>query len=621
MRSAPVAVPLAGTIPAPQDVAYPGTIAVDIDATDVRRGLFRVRETIPVLPGQRELVLLLPEWIPGKHRPYGSLNLLADLHIAVDGKPTAWTRDPVTVSGFHVPLPPGARQVTATFVHTSPLQPSEGRILMTPDMLNLQWDKMVLYPAGYYARRIPVAPTATFPQDWQAFTALDGQKMTEGRAAWDVIDYQALADSPVFAGRNARSWDLGHDVRLDVVADDPKQLDLAPPNLASYRKLVDETVALFGARHFNHYDVLLGLSGRLGDVGLEHHRSAEIVDSPELFVQWDRTGWERNGVPHEFVHSWNGKFRTPARLWTPDFQTPMQGNLLWLYEGQTQLWGWVLAARSGLQPRDIVLGAIANAAGSFSVLPGRAWRSVEDTTLDPVIDARRPLPYATLSRNEDYYWEGLLVWLEADQIIREGTHGVRGLDDFARGFFGMNDGDWGELTYEFDDVAAALGRVYPYDWAGFLRARFQAAGAPAPLAGLEKGGYRLVWKDQPNPYTAGRMGRNLPLDYSLGFALDGDGRVVSTMWEGPAFKAGIVSGAQIVAVGGAPYSADVIRRAVTAAITGHEPIQLLVKRNDRIETVPIEYHGGLRYPWLERAGNAETGLDRLLAPRTAPTQH
>ena len=407
-------------------------------------------------------------------------------------------------------------------------------------------------------------------------------------------------------------------MQLSAVADEAKYLEIAPENLETYRKLVDEALATFGARHFDHYEFLLALTDRMGGIGLEHHRSSENQYDPEDFIEWDKQAHDRNVIAHELVHSWNGKYRRPAKLWTPDYRQPMQDNLLWLYEGQTQFWGWILAARSGIQPKDIVLGALANSAGYYSEQPGRAWRSVEDTTHDPIIAARRPLPYSSLSRSEDYYSEGMLVWLEADQIIREGTRGRRGLDDFAKAFFGMNDGDWGQLTYEFEDIVATLNEVHPYDWESFLNARFRQPAQPAPVAGIEKAGYRLVWKEEPNPYEKGRMASSsyLNLQNSLGINLNKEGEVTSTMWDGPAFDAGIVDGAQIVAVNGESYSEDRIKAAITAAKDGETPIELLVKRGDRYLTMPIAYHGGLRYPWLEPAGEGEQALDRLLRART-----
>ena len=620
VRTAPVAISAASDIPAAQDVRFPGVIDLAIDATDLTRGVFKVTETVPVPAGMRELILLSPEWLPGKHAPRPNTRLLADFHFAADGKPIAWIRDPLDVNAFRLALPEGAKEVVAKFVFASPLQSSEGRVVMTQEMLNLQFDAMSLYPAGHYVRQIMVKPQVTFPDGWQVFTALDGQETRRGVTTWDPVDYETLVDSPIFAGKYFQQWELGHDVQLDVVADDPKLLAIEPEHLATYRKMVDEALALFGGRHFDHYDFLLALTDRLGDIGLEHQRSSENAYKPKDFVEWNKMAFDRNVVPHELVHSWNGKYRRPERMWTPDYRHPMVGDMLWLYEGQTQFWGYVLSARSGVQPKDIVLGAIASAAGYRSEAAGREWRSIDDTTRDPILNARKALPYTSLSRSEDYYWEGLLVWLEADQIIRQGTGGVKGLDDFARAFFGVNDGDLGQLTYDFDEIVATLNAVHPYDWAGFLQERFGQPGQPAPVRGIEMAGYRLVWKDEPNPYNKGlaEESGDLDLKYSLGFDVDKDGKVKNPMWDSPGFDAGIVTGAQIVAVNGEAWSKDVMKDAITAAKGGSRPIELLIKRGTRYLTVPIDYHDGLRYPWIEPVGEGEQPLDRLLAPRTGP---
>lgn len=621
-RSAPTALAITDTIPPPQDLAYPGTIALDIDATDLSRGLFRVTETIPVGPGTSDLVLLLPKWLPGNHGPTGPANLLADIRFSAGGKALTWKRDSVDVFAFHVAVPDGTREVTAKFVHTSPLATAEGRIVMTQEMLNLQWEKMSLYPAGYYVRQIRVRPTVTFPKGWTVYTALDGMSAGGGRVSWNAVPYDTLVDSPIFAGKYAQRADLGHGVWMNALADKPEQLALKPQHLQTYRNLVEEALALFGARHFDHYDFLLAMTDRMGGIGLEHHRSSENQYEPKSWTDWDKMDWDHNVIPHEFTHSWDGKFRRPADLWTPDYRTPMQGSLLWVYEGQTQFWGYVLAARSGVQSKQTVLDMFAAAAANYSEgQPGRDWRSVEDTTNDPVINRRRPLPYQSLSRSEDYYVEGALVWLEADQVIREGTRGEKGLDDFARAFFGVRDGDWGELTYDFDEVVRTLNGVYPYDWARFLTTRIRTPGQPAPLAGIDKAGYKLVWKDKPNSYDEGRMAdaKTTALTYSLGLTLDKDGKVTATRWDGPAFDAGLVEGVKVVAVNGTAYDADMLKDAIKAAKGGKEPIQLLVQRGDRFLTVPVEWHGGLRYPWLERTASAKApaGLDRLLAPKRA----
>jgi predicted metalloprotease with PDZ domain len=490
---------------------------------------------------------------------------------------------------------------------------------MTQEMLNLQWNEVSLYPAGHYVRRIRIKPSVTMPQGWTAYTALDGQNANGSRLTWAETDYETLVDSPIFAGIHARRWDLGNGISLDAVADKAELLALPPERLPAFRALGEEALIAFGSRHFDHYELMVALTERMGSIGLEHHRSSESQVEPRSFVDWEKMDWDRNVLPHELSHSWVGKFRRPAKLWTPDYRQPMQDNLLWVYEGQNQFWGLVLAARSGVQSKETVLGTLAAYAGMYATQPGRAWRSVEDTTFDPIISARKPKPYRTMARDEDYYQEGALIWLEADQVIRAGTMGRKGLDDFARGFFGINDGDWGVVTYEFEDVVAALNAVHSYDWATFLKTRIELPGQPAPLAGIERAGYRLVWKEEPNSYERARMedARNLVLTYSLGITLDKDGAVSAPRWDSPAFNAGLVTGAKVIAVNGLAYDPDELKKAITAAKGTGKPIELLVKRGDRYLTVPIAWNGGLRYPWLERIPGArgQVGLDLLLAPR------
>ncbi|MFM2302334.1 MAG: hypothetical protein RLZZ84_2070 [Pseudomonadota bacterium] len=617
--SAPTAVPIVDRLPAAADTPYPGgAMQLEVDASDVVRGLYRVTQTIPVVPGAGELVLLFPDWLPGKHAPRGPLAELVDITFFAAGQKLEWQRDRVDMNAFHIKLPAGATQVVARFIHTSPLQSSEGRISTTQEMLNLQFDMMSLYPAGHYVRQIRVRPSVILPHGWTAATALDGVNQNGDKWDWAETNYEVLIDSPIFAGKYFRKWDLGQKVTLNVVADKPEQLAATPEQIALHRNLVAEARQAFGANHFDHYEFLLALTDRMGGIGLEHHRSSENQLEPSAFTEWDKNEWDRNLLPHEFSHSWSGKFRRPARLWTPDYRQPMQGDLLWAYEGQDQFWGLVLGARSGLQSKDMVLGMLAGWAGNFATQPGRAWRSVEDTGFDPVFGARKAKPYASMARSEDYYTEGALIWLEADQIIRAGTGGAKSIDDFSKVFFGINAGDWGQVTFELDDVARDLGKVYPYDWKGLLETRLNQPGQPAPLRGIELGGYRLAWKDEPNPHDAARMAdaKILSLTYSLGMTIDKDGKITATQWDSPAFNAGLVTGTKILAVNAIAYTADDLKAAITAAKAGGA-LELLVQRGDKFQTVKLDYTGGLKWPWVERAapGTAPTGLDRLLAPK------
>jgi predicted metalloprotease with PDZ domain len=617
--SAPQAAALPRPLPDAADTPYPGgTMRLDIDASDIVRGAYRVTQTIPVAPGTRKLTLLLPQWLPGNHAPRGPLAELVDLQFFAGNQKLTWKRDPVEVHAFHVELPEGAKEVVARFVHTSPLQASEGRITMTQEMLNLQWEKMSLYPAGHYVRRIRVVPSVTLPEGWTAAAALDGLKQQGNYLSWAETSYEILVDSPIFAGKHFRKWDLSQNVTLNVIADKPELLEAKPEYIELHKNLVTEARIAFGANHFDRYEFLLALTDRMGGIGLEHHRSSENQLEPEAFTEWDKYEFDRNLLPHEYAHSWSGKYRRPARLWTPDYRQPMQDDLLWTYEGQDQFWGTVLAARSGLQGKEIVLGMLAAWAGGFAEQPGRRWRSVEDTGHDPVFAARKAKPYPSLARSEDYYTEGALVWLEIDQIIRERTAGKASIDDFALAFFGMNPGDYGQLPFEADEIVTKLNRIAPYDWAGFIQTRINTPGQPAPIGGIVKGGYRLVWKEEPNPFTKAAMAeaKLLGLTHSLGLTIDKDGKVTAVQWDGPAFNAGIVPGAKILAVNGTGYEPEGLQKAITAA-KGGAGIELLVQRGTRFQSVRIDYRGGLRWPWLERAapGTAPTGLDLLLAPR------
>lgn len=615
-RPQPVIQPL--TIPLPADKPYPGTMQLKVDARDFARGIFHVRQTIPVTKAGK-LTLLYPEWLPGKHAPRGAIAEVAAFNATVGGKTLSWTRQPTDVYAFDIDVPAGVKSIEVAFDFLSPTRTSEGRVVATPAMMNLQWEQVSLYPAGYFTRQIPVQLEVTLPEGWTGAAALDGLKVSGNRYSYAPTNYEVLVDSPMFAGKYFRKWDLGQNVTLNVVADDAKYLEASPDHIARHAALVSEAVALFGTRHFDRYEFLLALTDELGGIGLEHHRSSENSRNPDYFTKWNDNDSERGLLPHELIHSWNGKYRRPDKLWTPDFRTPMQGNLLWVYEGQTSYWDLILAGRSGMQSKEMILSEWATNAGFYSVQAGRAWRSVEDTTLDPVIAGRKARAFPSATRTEDYYNEGSLMWLEADMLIRSATRDTKSLDDFARAFFGGREGDWGQDSYDFDDVVAALNAVHPHDWAKFLRDRMQTSGRPAPVGGIEAAGYRLVWRDAPNAYDRDRMAqsKNADLTHSLGMIVDKDGVAGSILWDGPAFRADILNGAKIVAVEGVSYSRERIEAAIRAATDGKTPVRLIVERGGRYRNIDIEYHGGLRWPHLEKTGSGPDWFDRLLAPRRA----
>lgn len=615
VRSKPAALPVNDATPAPRDVPYPGgTIRLEVDATDTTQRIFRVKEHIPVA-SSGPMTLLLPKWLPGNHAPRGQIEKISGLTFAADGKPVSWKRDPLNVYAFIIDVPQGAREITASFQFLSATQPNQGRVVVTPKMLNIQWESVSLYPAGYYTRQIPIQATVTYPDGWQAATALRGQK-NGSTVAYQTIDYEALQDSPVFAGRFFKPVDLGRNVTLNIIADEADELDAKPDQIAKHKKLVDEAGALFGSYHFDHYDFLLAITDEMGGIGLEHHRSSENQVEPGYFKKWNDSDalLDRNLLPHEFAHSWDGKFRRPDLLWTPDFNVPMQDNLLWVYEGQTQFWGYVLGARSGLFTKQETLDAYAHIAAKLDTTRGREWRAMEDTTHDPIISARRPKGWTSWQRSEDYYNEGLMIWLEADAIIRRQTRGAKGLDNFAKAFFGINPGDWGQVVYNRDDVIRTLNDITPYDWAGFFARYVDSTTRETPKGGFTMGGYRLAYGDTPNAFTKAAESASKTVDQSFGIGLivKSDGEISNVVWDSAGFKAGLATGAKIVAINGDEYSGEVFKAALKAA----QPLQIIVKQDKYYRTLTLAYSGGLRYPRLEKTGEGDGSLDRLLKPRT-----
>ena len=609
----------ASSIPAPRDVAYaPGTIRLDIDATNLNQRIFKVRQTIPVQSGP--LTLLYPAWVPGGHSPRGAIDKIAGLTFKAGDRKLEWKRDTLNVHAFHLDVPQGVSQITAEFDFLTATGSGQGRVVMTPRMLNLQFLSTVLYPAGHYAGKIMFDPRVTYPAGWTAFTALHEQ----GRSG-DTVDYQdvpldILVDSPVYAGRHAKNIDLTPagskvPVRLGVVADAAKFLEAKPAQVAIHKAMVEQTLKLFGAQHYDHYQFLFSLSGQMGGNGLEHQRSSENGVGTDYFTGWNEKAGFTDLLAHEFVHSWNGKYRRGADLWTPNFNVPMQDSLLWVYEGQTQFWGNVLAARSGLRPLAASRDALALVAATYADnRAGLQWRGIQDTTNDPIVIGRASRAYLNYQMSEDYYRGGQMIWWEADALIRTKSGGRKSLDDFARAFFGVNDGEWKvQNTYTFDDVVKTLNGVQPHDWTTFLRDRLD--GKVALTGGVEASGWKLVYKDEPNAYAkASSRGGGADYTYSLGLSLNKEGVIGDVRWDSPAFKAGIGSGSTVVAVNGLAYDKDVLDEAVTAAKTG-APIELMLRDFDIYRTIRLDYRGGLRYPHLERIEGKPDTLTPMLTAR------
>ena len=617
INSRPQAAAKIDTIPAARDIPYPGTIQLTVDASDVTRGILRVRERVPVA-GPGDFVLLYPKWLPGHHSPSGQINKVAGFRATAGGRELPWMRDTLDVYAFHVTVPKGVSTIDVEFQYVSPTDSNQGRIVATPDMASIQWIANSLYPAGYYVRNIPIQASVIVPSGWKVTTALRPSKESATRVDYPVTSYEILMDSPLIAGAHYRRIPLSNDVAIDVIADNNEELAAKPEQIAAHKRLVDQALKAFGAQHYDHYDFLLTISDYLGGSGLEHHRSSEDGVDRGYFTDWENKLGDRNLLPHEYVHSWNGKYRRGADLWTPDYRTPMQDSLLWVYEGQTQFWGYVLGARSGMLTKQDTLDAIAATAATYGYgTPGRAWRPLVDTTNDPIIAQRSPQPWRSWQRSEDYYSEGELIWIDVDRIIRQQSGGKRSIDDFARAFFGVRDRDWGELTYTFDTIVATLNQVQPYDWRGYLQRKVYDLAAQPPLEGITQGGYRINFTDEPTKWikSAEKEGKNNNLTYSGGFVVGNDGKITSVLWDSAAFNAGLSIGSELVAVNGRKFDADALKRAIKAAAGNGPSPELLIHDGEVYRTVKLDWHGGLRYPRLVKAGSSEGTLDRLLAPR------
>jgi predicted metalloprotease with PDZ domain len=622
-------------IPAAQDIAYPGNLTLNVDLTDLDRRVLGVHESIPVKPGP--LTLLYPEWLPGNHAPRGPIDGLAGLIVTAGGHQVEWVRDAVNVYAFHVQVPAGVTRLDLEFEFASPLVRDQGRTVVTPDMLGLQWNTVVLYPAGFYTSRIAVAAAVTLPEGWQFAGALDIEARHGAAVRFKPTTLEMLVDSPLFAGRYFKSLDLDpgarNPVHLNVFADSAEMLDVRPQQLAAHHKLVQEAYALLGSPHYDRYEFLLALSDHFGDIGLEHHRSSENRRPPGYFVEWDKVAAGRDLLPHEFSHSWNGKFRRPAGLATPDFNAPMRNSLLWVYEGLTNYFGAVLATRSGLWSEELGRQAWASLAANMDHnRAGRAWRALQDTTEQPIITARRPLSWLSWQRTEDYYTEGELLWLDIDTRIRELTRDKRSLDDFAHAFFagpsagsgasaapGQPGSLLGPVTYTFADVVQALKSVAPFDWEKYLTERLYGHGPGAPLDGITRGGWKLVFTETASDYVKSLEDQRKAVDftYSLGFAVSAlTGQLTEVRWGGPAYEVGLTMGTALIAVNGREYRADRLKTAITQALLNKQPIELLVKNLDRYRTVRISYFEGLKYPQLQRIDKTPDRLAAILKPRT-----
>jgi len=613
----PLSTPLAPAVPEPRDQRFRGAIQLDVDVTDTIHSVFRVTETIPVQSGG-EVVLLYPEWDTTSHGPTISAIELAGLQVQVDGHDIEWRRDTIDVHAFHLSVPAGAHSLTLRFEYLSPRSSAKLR----PEMVDVEWQHLLLYPAGWFARDIPVAAQLELPKRLRAFTALTPLHTLDSSAdllAFAPETLDRLVDAPVYAARYTRQLDISSSshvpVHLDLLADEPAELDVSPTDLAELQALVVQVSKVFGPPPFRHYDALVSLSDQLSPGGgLEHLDEGENNLPANYFTA---SGQQLNNldlIAHEYVHAWNGRFRQPAALWSPNFNRPTDPSMLWVYEGQTEFWGRVLAARAGLRTTQQTLDKLALDAALVANRGGREWKTLADSTLDVLYMPGRAVTWRDWQRREDYYPEGVLLWLDVDARLRELTHNNVSLDQFAQHFFATHGSVERISTYSFQDVCDTLNKLSPTDWKSFLNQHLLTHASSGAIAGLARAGWRLTYTSVPTEtFIQNEADADIiNLDYSIGAQLRPNGSVRSVMWNGPAFRAGLAPDIHVVAVNGQPFSSAVLLSAI--ADSASTSISLTLKDGETHRDAIVPYAGPLRYPHLVRIPNTPDRLTSLLAP-------
>lgn len=607
---------------APVDQPYPGTLTLAVDLTDAAKKIFRMQETIPVTSGP--LTLYYPKWIPGEHAASGPIEGVAGMVIEADGKQLAWRRDLREMYAIHVDVPQGLTQLDLTFqfVSSGNAGASVGpTVSSTPNLVDIEFNQVAFYPGEHYTRQITIQPSVTLPSGWKFATALQMASRSGNTLQFKPLHFNELVDSPLIAGKYFNRVDLNPGAKvpvyLNMVGNQANDIKLTDKQLAGQRALVQQTNKLFGAHHYAHYDFLLTLSDHTGFFALEHHQSSDDRMAANFFTDESAHTLMAWLMSHEYVHSWNGKFRRPADLWTATFDQPMQTDLLWVYEGLTDYWGGVLTTRSGLWTPAQYRDNMAVIAAAMPYHSGRAWRSLQDTADAAPLNYYGGGDWNNWRRSSyDYYLEGQLLWLDVDTQIRALSGNKHSLDDFAHAFYGMDNGGYVTRTYTFDDVVSTLNQVQKYDWAKFLRDRLDYTGGTLPEHGIENGGWRLVYNDKTNELFEDneKFNHSVNLTYSLGLTATDSGEIQDVQWSGPASKAGLVPGLTMVAVNGKDYSPDRLKDAVAAAKDNSAPIELLIKNVDVYSTVKVDYHDGLKYPHLVRARGNDLISD-IVTPR------
>ena len=581
-----------------------GQIALTVDATEISRQILHAQLSLPVSPGP--LTLAYPKWIPGEHAPTGPIDSLVGLRLSADGQPLAWHRDPVELYLIHCDVPAGVAHLDISLDYVVPIETEgySGSRSSTALLGLVNWNQVLLYPTGFNTDDLTVEAKLRLPEGWQFGTALPIAERSQ-MIRFQPVSLTTLVDSPVITGKYYRNIKLAESAptnEMDIVADSPGALALPEEKIAQYRKLVAEAAALFGASHYLHYHFLVALADNIFHDGIEHHESSLNTATENAFTDKDLLAVESDLLPHEYVHSWNGKYRRPASLTTSDFQKPMLDDMLWVYEGLTEYLGsCVLTARSGLRSGALSQEWLAERASQLEHRSGRTWRSLQDTADYASRLYGAPREWADRRRDVDFYPEGVLLWLEADTIIRQRTRGAKSLDDFCHLFHGGQSSAPTVKTYTFDEVMTDLNQVCPFDWRSFWQQHLNSLSPHAPLAGIEAGGWKLTYTEQPNEVIKTRDKREKQTDerYSLGLIVKEDATIIDVLAGTPADAAKLAPGMKIVAVNSRSYNPERLEEAIKGSAQAGG-LDLLVNSSDYFEISHLSYAGGLRFPHLER---------------------
>lgn len=603
--------------------AAPGPVELSVRLPDPAQQVLYVTEVMPVRPGA--LTLYYPKWIPGDHSPDGPIGALMGLEITGRGQRIAWQRDPVDMFAFHLDVPAGVSSLDIRFEFPAPDR-------VTPQLVDLTWDQVALYRAGYPSKDQTFVPALVIPAGWRYATALQTARRDGTRITFEPVPFNTLVDSPVIAGRYFREIDLtpaGSSVHryLDLVGDAQADLAITDRQIGDYRNLILQAQALFHSHHYRDYHFLLVLSDYTSRGGLEHHQSSDDRShvGAGMFAGPAQFMLSASFLPHEYVHSWNGKFMRPAGLWQPDFERPEHTRMLWMYEGLTVYLGDVLTVRSGLWSPATWRQVIAYRAAVLTHRRGRAWRPLVDTMVAAQLGYGATEAWQNWRRGTDFYTEGELLWLAVDVKIRDLSRGQRTLGDFVRRLLAVDDGSAVTHTYTFQDVIAALDAVQPYDWRAFFETWLDGVGDQVPLlSGLEASGWKLAYATRPSRYQdalenvgAGELSpTGVNAMFSVGLFLTRTGKIVDVLWHGPAFAAGLAPGMQILDVDGHPFTAAALRAAIARAHQDRQPLQISARGDGVTSTHRVRCDGGLKYPHLVREPGAVDHLRQILAPRS-----